>query len=112
MHVNGFGPVFGIACAGGAVLEFYKWYQLREAANWPAYARSFKYWILTVGMVLVGGFLAVLYGTGQQLATMVFNIGLSAPAVIRAAGSNVPTGRRRGAAGAGGPSIRDFLGGR
>ncbi len=108
MNVSGFGPIFAIACGGGIIIEFFKWWQLRESASWPAYVRSPAYWALTVGMIVIGGFLAVLYGTGQKQAILVLNIGVSAPAVIRALASNVPEASRRGVAGAS-TSVRGFL---
>ena len=109
MDVSGFWPIFGIACAGGAVIELFKWWQLRESANWPAYVSSPGYWVLTLLMIGAGGFLAVLYGTEEKQALLVLNVGISAPAIIRALAANVPEPIRRGKAGAPASSVRNFL---
>lgn len=63
--------------------ELLRWYKLREAAELPLYARSPFYWVLTVLMILAGGFLAVLYGTHSKNAILVVQIGLSAPLLLR-----------------------------
>jgi hypothetical protein len=83
MQLNGFLQVFGVAVAGGALIELYKWYGLRESTNFPHYVRRPAYWLITLAMVLAGGFLATLYGTSDVQAVLALNIGLSAPAIIR-----------------------------
>lgn len=110
MDISGFWSIFGIACGGGFLVELVKWWQLRESANFPAYSKSPVYWFLTVAMILAGGFLAVLYGTDSKQAILVLNIGISAPAIIRALASNVPEARRGPTTKqASGLHIHDFL---
>jgi hypothetical protein len=109
MDVSGFWPIFGIACAGGVVIEFYKWWQLRESLNFPEYARSVAYWALTIGMILLGGGLAVLYGTDSKPALLVLNIGISAPAIIRTLAAKTPDENQRSRVER--PSLRGFLAG-
>ena len=134
--LNGALQVFLVGLSGGSAIEAAKWYGLRKAEHWPAYSRRPRYWLMTLVMVLIGGGLAVLYGTDGQSAILVFNIGASAPALIRTitppergtsevapAPAEPPRsgrGRRRGAPRRSGgtpsptadPSIRAFLAGR
>jgi len=84
MTVSGLGPIFLLACFGGALAELLKWYGLRESPELPVYARSPFYWALTALMVIAGGGIAVLYGTDTKNAILVVQIGLSAPLLLRA----------------------------
>jgi hypothetical protein len=117
MTLNGFGQVFGVACLGGALLELYKWYRLRESPNMPFYVRRVSYWLITLAMTVAGGLLATLYGTAHVQAVLALNIGLSAPAILRTLAGSAPErqvaspGRRRSAGNAPGPSLRGFLAG-
>lgn len=117
MTLDGFWEVFGVGFFGGALLELYKWYTLRESPNLPLYARMARYWVITIGMALAGGGLAVLYGTADVQAVLALNIGLSAPAIIRTVAASPPEdvimsdGTRRGRP-VDAPSLRRFLAGR
>ena len=84
MQVSGWLPIFLWGCGGGAALELLRWWKLRESDQFPRYARHWTYWLLTVAMVLVGGFLATAYGTGPTTAVLALNIGAAAPAIIGA----------------------------
>ena len=98
MDLDGFWPVFGVACLGGLAVEAYKWFQLRETLNFPVYASRPFYWFITVFMILIGGAIAILYGVDKVNAVLAANIGASAPAIIRALGASPPaeTQRRAG----------------
>ncbi|WP_037604896.1 hypothetical protein [Streptacidiphilus rugosus] len=114
MTVSGFLAIFGIGCGGGAVAELSRWWGLRESPSLPAYATSPRYWAITAVMVGVGGFLAVLYGTGSQNAILVLNIGVSAPLIIQALAKTNPVDRAKSPAGPAPsePGILNFLRGR
>ena len=85
MQISGAGWIFLIGCAGGGCLEFLRWWKLRTSLNWPAYAWKLGYWVLTLGMIVIGGGIAVLYyGAGPTNGVAVANIGASAPAIIGA----------------------------
>lgn len=83
MQVSGWLAIFVVGCLGGIVAEIGRWYELRTSPNLPDYARHWLYWIITMAMVLAGGFLAVVYGTDAKNSILVVNIGLSAPLIIK-----------------------------
>jgi len=116
MELNGFWPVFLAGCFGGALAEFVKWYGMRESENFPTYARSARYWVLTAIMVICGGLLATVYGTRIVTATLSVNIGASAPLIVASLVRTMPVPPReptRGAARKASQSlIADFLAGR
>jgi hypothetical protein len=82
MDVSGFWPVFGTGAFGAVLLEVLRWWKLREAFGFPAYASSPFYWAITVAMICASGLLATLYGVDTRNALMVANVGASAPALI------------------------------
>jgi hypothetical protein len=84
MQVSGYYNIFLFGCAGGACLELLRWWKLRESREYPHYAGKVIYWILTIAMILVGGFIAAVYGEGPTSAIQVMNIGAAAPAIIGA----------------------------
>jgi hypothetical protein len=75
--------VFFTGFAGGVVLEFMHWYGLRYDPDFPAYARSPKYWVISLLMALTGGGLAVLYFGDQAEGIVALHVGLSAPLILQ-----------------------------
>lgn len=107
-----------VGCLGGAFLELLKWYGMRESAEFPTYTKSFRYWAVTGAMIIAGGVVAMLYGYQDVNAILAFNLGASAPAIIRSLATppsppeKSPTTRSAGRAeGRDRPSIRQFLAG-
>lgn len=136
MIISGLFQVFLCASFGGFLAELLRWHQVRESPHYPEYARGVRYWVVTGLMIVSGGVLAVLYGTGPQSAIVVLHIGLSAPLIIKTlaetragvpAASGVaapvpaapaPAGRRGRSTSRAprprheGPSLTDFIAGR
>ena len=90
MPVTGFWAIFGLGCLGGALVEILRWWKLREAPEFPTYARRFGYWLITGSMILAGGIVATLYGLEKSNAVMVVNLGASTPAIIGALAAQPP----------------------
>jgi len=88
--------IFLMGCLGGLLGELSHWYQLRESGNYPDYAKKAIYWIVTLGMILAGGGLAVAYGIKDPNAILIINIGLSAPLIIKALSASVPSSLPKG----------------
>lgn len=96
MVVEGMWPLFGCGVLGGLLVELLRWWKLRESETFPSYSRSPFYWLITLAMILAGGFISVLYGLEPRNALMAVNIGASAPAVIGALAVKPPNGVRLG----------------
>ena len=77
---------FGYGMAGGCAAEALKFFLIRDTLHegWPLWAKSWRYWIVTAVMSLLGGFLVLLYvSSGTSLTPLVaFNLGISAPLLI------------------------------
>jgi hypothetical protein len=82
LEVSGFWYVFGAGTFGGFIAEAVRWYKIRESKNYPSYIKSPLYWLSTLVMIFIGGFLASLYGIDQVNALLAVNIGASAPLII------------------------------
>jgi divalent metal cation (Fe/Co/Zn/Cd) transporter len=94
LQVTGLWTVLGIGIFGGLLAELAKWIGLRETNpnNFPAYAKSIFYWLITIILMIVGGILAVFYGYTNVDALLALNVGASAPLIIRALASTTPSG--------------------
>ena len=115
MTINGFLLVLLVGCLGGVLGEALKWYQLRDSPNLRDYAPSPFYWIITLIMIVLGGFWAVLYGIDNRNAILVATLGLSFPLSIKSLAQTKREGRGGGTTrkvSRSRPSILDFLAGR
>nr|WP_321498259.1 hypothetical protein [uncultured Methanolobus sp.] len=81
-ELNGVLQVFIAGFIGGGLAEFLRWYRLRESLNFPQYTKSGIYWGLTIGMMVLGGAIACLYGVDAKDAILVIHIGASAPIIL------------------------------
>jgi hypothetical protein len=79
--------VFALGALGGCLVELLRWWKLREAAEYPVYAKKFGYWAITVLMIVAGGVTASLYGLGPTNAAALVNIGAATPAILGALAS-------------------------
>lgn len=84
MDISGARLVFLFGCAGGACLELLRWWKVRDSVDFPTYAGKPTYWVITIAMILAGGFIAAVHGTGPTTAVLAMNLGASAPAIIGA----------------------------
>lgn len=79
---------------GGVLAEFLRWFDLREklAESCPKFARSWVYWLLTLGMVVIGGILVVVYmHSGVSFNSfLALNIGASAPLILSRMSRHAP----------------------
>lgn len=98
--------VFLCGLAGGAVLELLHWYNIRRDSQFPTYAKSPVYWLVTLLMAVVGGGLAWLYFGAQGEPIVTFHVGLSTPLILQkltTTVANVPGGKGSG------PSVVSFF---
>lgn len=98
--------VFLAGLAGGLVLEVVHWYAMRREIEFPKYARSPFYWIVSVLMALAGGGLALLYFGGRAEGIVALHVGLSAPLILQKLTTTVA--RTPGAKGLG-PDLISFF---
>ncbi len=76
--------VFIVGTIGGLVLELIHWWNLRRRnPKFPKYAKSIFYWVVTAGMAVVGGVLAVFYFGDQAEAIVALHVGISAPLILQ-----------------------------
>ena len=76
------GFIYGIA--GGTVAEFLVWWNLRHNTHLPDWIKRPFYWLMTGGMILIGGGIVALYLTSNVELTPILavNVGASAPLII------------------------------
>src|SRR5260221_12762894 len=82
MVIEGAAGVAGVGLAGGVVAELLHWWNLREDKQLPDYAKSPKYWIITVGMILAGGFIKWFYFGKSAAVIVVVDVWISTPLVL------------------------------
>lgn len=63
---------------------------LREDKQLPDYARSPKYWIITVAMILAGGFITWIYFGQRAEAIVALHVGISTPLILQKLAISVP----------------------
>ena len=82
--------VFLTGMGGGAANEILHWWGLRKSSKFPKYATRVFYWVITVMMIILGGFIAALQlGKGGE-PFIAFQIGILAPMLLKKIGSSVP----------------------
>lgn len=99
--------VFGVGVAGGAANELLHWWGLLANRNFSHYASRAFYWILTLGMVVLGGTVASSQLGAHADALIVFEIGLVAPMSLQKLIKATP--EHAGAKVSTGPSVHDFM---
>lgn len=59
------------------------WNALRRDKRLPVYATSPFYWLITAGMIAVGGLIAILYFGSRAEALLAFHVGASGPLILQ-----------------------------
>ena len=110
MTVDSAASVFAIGSAGGVLAEVLHWWNLREAAQLPAYVKSPVYWMITLAMVAGGGLVAWLYFGSHADGIVTLHVGLATPLILQKLVTSVPqqTGAKSIVV-APAPSIRNFF---
>jgi len=98
-----------VALLGGAAAELLHWYALtRKTGRIAKYRRHALYWFTTAGMILLGGFMPVLYIDGSASALLCFHLGAATPVIVQKLIANLPAAAV--AQGAEDTSFREFFG--
>lgn len=82
-----------IACAaiGGMAAELFHWYSLaKKHESLQKFRKNIVYWMTTLGMILLGGILPILYLDGPAQALLCFHLGAATPVLIEKLISKVP----------------------
>lgn len=110
MIISGFWQIFLIGCFGGIMGEAINWYLRRDSPRIAKYLKGARYWVTTIVMIVIGGFLATLYGVEDKSAVLVAHIGLTAPLIIKTLAQTPPDIATKNLQAL--PTIRDFIIGR
>ena len=82
----------GVALLGGAAAEMLHWYALaRKPGALAKYRTKPVYWITTLGMILLGGAMPLLYVQGTASALLCFHLGAATPVIVQKLVAAVPT---------------------
>lgn len=92
--ISGVWPILGLGMLGGLAIEVMRWWKLRTSEQFPQFARSPAYWLITASMIVIGGVLATLYGLDGRNPIAIVQLGASAPALLgaMASGRNIVPG--------------------
>ena len=96
------------ALLGGVAAELLHWYALsRKSGRVAKYKKKLLYWSTTLGMILLGGIMPLLYIQGSASALLCFHLVAATPIIIQKLIANLPAA----AATMGAPdtSLRDFF---
>jgi hypothetical protein len=79
---------------GGFCIELLRWWSIREKSNFPVYAKSPAYWVISFVMALAGGLISLLQFGASGPGIAVFQIGISAPLILQKLSTTIPAGFR------------------
>jgi hypothetical protein len=97
-----------LALLGGIAAELLHWYALaRKPGALAKYRVKPVYWITTLGMILLGGVMPVLYLQGSASALLCFHLGAATPVIVQKLVAAVPTAVSH--QGPGDTSLQDFF---
>jgi hypothetical protein len=98
---------FGMS--GGLGCELLHWYSLsRKRGGAARFSSHAVYWVSTIGMILLGGLMPVLYLNGSASALLCFHLGAATPILLQKLVAAAPTIARH--QGPDEPSLQEFYG--
>lgn len=81
-----------VAMIGGVAAELLHWYALsRKPGGIRRYGPKPVYWVLTIGMILLGGIMPLLYIDGSASALLCFHLGAATPVIVQKLIGYAPT---------------------
>jgi hypothetical protein len=81
----------GVALIGGVAAELLHWYALcRKPDTIAKYRGRPLYWVTTVGMILLGGAMPILYLSGSAQALLCFHLGAATPVIVQKLAAQAP----------------------
>ena len=84
MELNTLLAQIGVALAGGFAAELLHWYALsRKPGGSEKYKVHTIYWITTLGMIILGGLMPLLYIQGSASALLCFHLGAATPIILQ-----------------------------
>lgn len=100
-----------LGVAGGFACELLHWYSLsRKPGGAARFSKHAVYWTTTVGMILLGGAMPLLYLQGTASALLCFHLGAATPILLQKLVAAAPAlTRGQGAPLAGGASFEQFF---
>lgn len=91
MELNTLTAQIGVGLAGGFAAELLHWYALsRKPGALKKYKVHAVYWLTTLGMILLGGLMPLLYIQGSASALLCFHLGAATPVIIQKLVANLP----------------------
>lgn len=94
MMLNSNFTIFIVGFFGGFCIELLRWWSIREKPNFPVYAKSPGYWVISFVMALAGGLISLLQFGASGPGIAVFQIGISAPLILQKLSTTIPDGFR------------------
>jgi hypothetical protein len=72
-----------VGILGGCASELLHWYSLsRTPGKVEQFSGKIRYWVTTVGMILLGGAMPLLYLKGTTSAVLCFHLGAATPILL------------------------------
>jgi hypothetical protein len=110
MVIEGAMAIFGVGCGGGVLAELFHWWGLRQNDKLPDYGSKPAYWIITLAMILAGGFIAWLYFGESAEGIVALHVGISTPLILQKLVTTIPqTDGSKNIVMKPAPSVRSFF---
>jgi hypothetical protein len=111
MQVTQLWAQFLLGIGGGFACELLHWYSLsRKPGGATRFSHHAIYWITTVGMILVGGAMPLLYLQGTASALLCFHLGAATPILLQKLVATAPQLARGQGGQEDAPTFRQFFG--